>query len=67
MERCTKENTLGSIQENLKILHKRVDNVEDVNSNMSSLTTSVAVMAEQMQVTNERLEKLTGDVESLKC
>ena len=66
MEKCTKEGALASIQENLKSLHKRVDEVANINSTLSSLTTSVAVMAEQMQTTNERLEKLTGDVESLK-
>ncbi len=66
MGNCVKEGDLASLKENLKILHKRVDNVENINTTLSTLTTSVAVMAEQMKTTNESLGKLTEDVEFLK-
>lgn len=56
----------SSLKENLKILHKRVDSLEDINNNLNTLTTSVAVMATEMKGTNEKLDKLSTDVEELK-
>lgn len=63
---CIKEGDLASLKENLKILHKRVDSVEDFTQSLNTLTTSVAVMATEMKGTNKKLDKLSDDVEELK-
>jgi len=64
--KCIQEGEIASIKTHLKNLHKRVDSVEDINKNLNTLTTSVAVMATEMKGTNEKLDKLSTDVEELK-
>ena len=60
---CVHEGDMGQIKESLKVAHNRIGDLEDQNSIMIDLVSSVRVIAEQMTNINE---KVTNNAEGVK-
>lgn len=56
----------SSVKENIKNIYKRLDSTDRIVEGCSSMSKSVAVMAEQLKYNNLKTDKLIEDVEIIK-
>lgn len=56
----------SSVKENIKNIYKRLDSTDRIVEGFSSMSKSVAVMAEQLKYNNLKTDKLIEDVEIIK-
>lgn len=56
---------LAQQSEQIKTLFRRVESMEELQKTISSLTTSVALMGQQLEVQTKNMSKMNANIESL--
>lgn len=64
--KCSKEKEIGIMQSDVKNLYHKVDKLENTQSGMNELITSVAILAENMKGIKEDVADVKKDVNILK-
>ena len=66
VHKCSKDKEIGVVQNDIKTLYGRIENVETENKGMRELVTSVAILAENTQGIKEDVTGVKDDVADVK-